>query len=271
MIVEFFAPARLHGDLRPSLQHQLDVAIDAGRWTQAGDVLAALIDTWPIAGTVETAWGRWTEAQEPLALAILERARQIMRVTGVQAPALPLPAALPPHLSLAGDTLVAERARLCGLAADGQLAGVLFESPVPATPAAMLALGELRMEAPAQHAVDRYGLPGLLAPDAPAWPDAFGAAPPGRPGPTLELRCDYAVLPGTPERLRRGDPSPVGWLLWNGPAAPVPVAAPVIGLLSTLSEGLEAASRAAGLTPEKGREAILEFIELGALGSANTP
>ncbi len=268
MIVEFFASAHLHGRLRPTLQHQLDVAIDGGRWGDAGDVLAALIDTWPVAGTVETAWARWNAAHEPLALSILHRAREIMAMVGVTPEALPLPEALPPHRTLAGEALVQARASLCRQAADGRLAGVIFDSAVPDTPAARLALGELRMEAGAQAAVDLYGAPGLLCPDAPAWADAFGSAPPGKPGPTLESACDYATLPGTPDRLRNGDPSAVGWLLWTGPAEPVPVAAPVIQLLGTLHQGLEAASKAAGVDVERGREVVEELIRLGALGSA---
>jgi len=268
MIVDFFAPPHLHGRLRPTLQHRLDVAIDASDWPEAADTLAALIDTWPVAGTVETAWARWTAEADPLALSILSRAREIMTLVGVAPQALPLPAPLPPHQTCKGDALVAARAALCAQAADGALSGVLFESPVPETAAARLALGELRMEAPAQLAVERYGVPGLLAPDAPAWEQTFGAAPPGRPGPTLGIRCDFATLPGTPAQLRNGDPSPVGWLLWTGPAEPVPVAAPVIRFLGALHEGLQAANQAAGLDLERGREVVDELIRLGALGAA---
>jgi hypothetical protein len=267
-VIEFFSAEHLYDTLRPALQHRLDVAIDAGHWDEAADVLAALIDTWPISATVETAWVRWCAEREPLALSILGRAREIMALMGAPSADIPLAETMPAHETIPGEDLAARRAELCGKAADGALGAVVFSSPVPMEAEAQLALGELRMEAPAQAAVEAHGLAGLLAPGAPTWAHAFGPAPAGRMGDALRLLCDVAILPGTPDRLRGGDPSPIGWLLWSGPAAPVAVAPGAIELLRHVHEGVDAAFAAAGFDAEQGREALTELVELGALDCA---
>ena len=133
------------------------------------------------------------------------------------------------------------------------------------TPEAQFALGELRMEAKAQMASEKFGLPGFLAPDAPRWEQAFGPAPSGRMGDKLRKMCDLAILPGIPSRIAGGDVSPVAWLLWNGPARPLPVANVAAELMRNVHLGCSRASAEVGISPQKGKEIIEELVLLGAL------
>ena len=121
------------------------------------------------------------------------------------------------------------------------------------------------MEAKAQVAAERFGKAGLVAPNAPSWEHAFGSAPPGRMGDKLRKMCDIAVLPGTPYRLGKGDTSPIAWLLWNGPAKPLPVADVAIDLMRRVHLGVEKAIADVGLPSQRSREIIGELISIGAL------
>ena len=267
MIADFFEPMQLDMFIRPALQKQLGEALDAERWEDASRFLAAFIDTWPVGGSIRTALARWESERDGLALCILSRANEIVQLIGAPAEELPLGGDLPPYLAISGSDLAGRRAELCQKAAAGELHAVLFSSPVPGDPASQLALGELRMEAASQRAVEAYGLPGLLAPDAPLWREALGSAPAGRSGSPLRAMCDIAILPGTPARLRQGNAAPVGWLLWNGPARPLPVADSAIALIRNIGKGVPEAIAAAELEPEQGRAVLNELVQIGAIGA----
>ena len=267
MLVSSFHPDQIEAFIRPGLSHLLQDSLENAQLERASEVLQAFIDTWPLGSIIQVAEQRWNESCDPLGLAVLSRARQVLGLLSPNIPELALPKELPPHREMAGEDLAASRAEICALASKGQIGGGLFSSPVPLEPASQLALGELRMEAAAQVAIERYGKAGLLAPKAPLFEDTLGRAPSGRVGPQLRRMCDIAQLPGTPARLRNGDARPVGWLLWNGPAKPLPVTEPVFQLIRNIEKGPEVAAESAGVSFEDAQNIIRELVQLGALSA----
>ena len=177
---------------------------------------------------------------------------------------------LPPHAVVPGAALAARRAELgCWLARD-ELRAVRVTGVVPDDPAAALALGEIRLEGSAQAALERWGLSGLRAGTVPSWRVALGPRPVAPVVGVLEARCLVAILPGTPDRLARGETESVGWLLWEAPTAPVPVTRPAIAVLQALDgqKNLEEVAQALGAPLELVREVAAELCHLGAAGPA---
>ncbi|MGC6510191.1 MAG: hypothetical protein ACON4U_17355 [Myxococcota bacterium] len=267
MLVSSFHPEQIEAFIRPGLSHLLQDSIENAKFEHASIVLQAFIDTWPLGSIISVAEQRWKTQCDPLGLAVLCRAREVLTLLSPNIPEIELPKDLPPHRVLNGDMLAQSRAELCALAVKGEIAGVVFETPVPMEPASQLALGELCMEAPAQTAVLRYGAAGLLAPEAPLFEDTLGRAPEGRIGPQLKRMCDIAELPGTPARLKGGDTRPVGWLLWNGPAKPLPVTDTVFQLIRGIDQGFEAAVEQAEISVEDAQGIIRELVQLGVLSA----
>lgn len=265
-MLDFFAKMQLDLFIRPVLQQHLETNIKQQNWTAAATYLQAFVDSWPIAASIAPAYQHWTEHCDPMALAILHRANEIIVLLDTPAKDIPLPRPLPPYIELAGAELAARRQEVCSKASKNEITAVVFSSPVPDDPASQLALGELRMEALAQKAVERYGVAALLAPNAPPWERALGRAPAGQMGPKLRPLCDIAILPGTPHRLRQGQLQPTGWLLWNGPARPLPIADVGLTLIRTINQGMEAACQAAKIDQPRGTEILQELIQLGAIG-----
>ena len=265
----------LSQQLRAGLLTALDEAIALQQWSRAAGLLAATIDTWPLAGAMNQALLHW-QSRDSLALAILFRAKEVASLVGVSAE-IPLAEELPELLSVRGEELVDLRRELCAKAAKGELLAVRITTPVPSDPASQLAYGELRMEAKAQRAVDMYGAYGLLAPDAPSWTEALksweGGAPSGQQKPDglswnqVEFRrmVDLAQLPGMPGRLVAGDTTPIWWLLWNGPARPLPISDDAAQVLRALSGGFTVAAEACSIQEEQLEGMIREFVQLGVL------
>ena len=194
---------------------------------------------WPDAAAVRSAVGP-VDAERDCVVARhpLDGAEQLAEMLGLpveDGAAL----ALPPHTLVAPDTLVDRRAELAAALADGTWQAVVLTAEPHDTPRSALARGELRLEGEAQAAVDRYGLAGLLAPDAPAWAEVRTAAPAGdgsRVGldTILDATCDGAMVPGPPGRVRQGQLETVGVLLWVGAHPPVWVAPVAIHVLRGL-------------------------------------
>ena len=266
--VDFFSQDQLQQFLRPALSQNLDSSIEAQEWSKAAQYLSAFIDSWSIGGSIKQAWERWNHGCDPMALTVLSRANEVIALVGGESLIIPAPKPLPPYLEIEGHDLAEEREEICAKALKSEIAAVHFLSPVPLLPQYQLALGELRMEAYGQQALERFGPVGLLAPDAPMWSQCFGRAPAGRKGEDLRLMCDMAVLPSIPSRLARGQLQETAWLLWNGPAQALPVHRVAYELLANISKGVEAACAAAGLPLAQGREVIDELIAIGALDRA---
>ena len=267
MLVSSFHPEQIEAFIRPGLSHLLQESLENSDFDRASIVLQAFVDTWPLGSIISVAEQQWKAECDPLGLAVLSRAREVLSLLSPSIPELELPKDLPPHRVIKGEELAQNRAELCALAAKGALLGVVFETPVPLEPASQLALGELCMEAPAQNAILRYGAAGLLAPEAPLFEETLGRAPAGRVGPQLKRMCDIAQLPGTPARLKSGDARPVGWLLWNGPAKPLPVTDSVFQLIRSIDKGFETAAEDAGLSIEDAQNIIRELVQPGVLSA----
>ena len=122
----------------------------------------------------------------------------------------------------------------------------------------------------AQAALERFGVSGLRAGSVRDWKAQLrpqATAPVHGP---LVPRCSAAVLPGTPGRLARGDASPVGWLLWESPSAPVAVQPAAVAVLRELDGERELAEIAASLEapPEAVQAVAAELCRVGAAGPA---
>jgi hypothetical protein len=156
--------------------------------------------------------------------------------------------ALPPGLARqASASLPEHRAALARDLAAGDLRAVWVQGPPPEDPAGRLALGELRLEGSHQRALERFGLAGLeLAPDGPlpAWHRSLSPPSPGVAGPVLKAVASGRFLPGPEGALVAGQPQRVGYLLWSGPHAPVPVAPVAVAVLQALDGSADAAALA---------------------------
>ena len=263
--VDFFSQDQLQHFLRPALSQNLDSSISGQDWNKASQMLRAFIDSWAIGGSVQQAWERWNHGCDPMALTVLSRANEIITLVGGEKLIIPAPKDLPLYLEIEGHALAEKREELCAKALRKEIAAVHFLSPVPLLPQSQLALGELRMEAYGQEALERFGPVGLLAPDAPLWSQCFGRAPAGRKGEKLRLMCDMAILPSTPNRLAKGQLQETAWLLWNGPAQALPIHRMAYELLANITKGTQEACSAAGLPLAQGLEVIDELISIGAL------
>ena len=264
--IDFFGTEQLQNFLRPTLSQLLDDAIQQKEWGQASALLAAFIDTWPIGGSIGQAWHRWNQECDPLALTMLSRGNEIITLVGGTPLDIPIMREVPAHISLPGEELVARRGEICAKALKKEIWGVICTTPVPLDPESQLAMGEIRMEARAQEALERFGLVGLLAPGAPVWSECLGRAPRGHMGESLRLMCDLALLPSTPNRLAKGELQVTAWMLWNGPAQPLPIHKAVYVLLKNISKGPTEAYAAAGISVEQGSEMLKELISMGAVG-----
>ena len=119
-----------------------------------------------------------------------------------------------------------------------------------------------------QIALEQFGLAGLRAGRVVDWRAGLvpQATAPVR-GPLLP-RCRSAVLPGTPARLSGGDSSPIGWLLWDAPSAPLPVQTAAIAVLRHLDGQTSLSEVAQALeAPVEAVEAVAaELCRVGAAG-----
>ena len=266
--VDFFSQDQLQHFLRPALSQNLDASITSQEWGKASQMLRGFVDSWAIGGSIQQAWERWNLGCDPMALTVLSRANEIIALVGGERLIIPAPKDLPPYLEIEGHALADKREEICAKALRKEIAAVHFLSPVPLMPQSQLALGELRMEAYGQEALERFGPVGLLAPDAPLWSQCFGRAPAGRSGERLRLMCDMALLPSTPNRLAKGQLQETAWLLWNGPAQALPVHRMAYELLANITKGVHEACACAGLPLAQGTEVIEELISIGALDCA---
>lgn len=252
--------------MRTALGRQMIAVLESEGPAAAADWLQAWLDTWPLAALSQAARERWQDHHDGVALAVLTRRSEILAMLGESPMPLMLPEELPPHRVLTGEQLVAERAAVCRALVRGEIAAAVITDPLPELPAYQLAVGELRLEGgPSQEAALRYGRAGLLAPGAPRFSELLSPPPPGQPGPRLRQLADALVLPGTVRTLREGRVVPTGWLLWEGPYAPIPVHPVAVELLRGLSAGLQEASAALSLSTEQASEILDELVAVGAL------
>jgi hypothetical protein len=313
---QLFVGAVLSGPLRQALSGRLGQAVNAGEWRGAARLLAAYLDSYPLAALLDAARLRWTDGPDPDALAVLARAGELVclamdwqagpdgcwpwpstawiegTIGGVGVSAVEqrdpqdgaeqlalllgevpvdegiLSEVLPPHATVSGERLAERREELCGWLARGDLTAVRVTGELPDDPAARLALGEIRLEGERQAALERFGLAGLRAGSVRDWKAQLrpqATAPVHGP---LVPRCSAAVLPGTPGRLARGDASPVGWLLWNAPTAPVAVQPAAVAVLRELDGERDLAAVAGSLEapPEAVQAVAAELCRVGAAG-----
>jgi hypothetical protein len=242
----------------PVLARAADLLCLAHGWGRVG------AGPWPLPDQ------EWIRAQVPEGSSVVLR-RSSEDGADAVAEALGLPItdrawALPAVAQVSVDELVARRAELARQLVHAEVAAVSIEGVLPDGPEAALAMGEIRMEALAQRAFERFGVAGLLAPKAPQWSQLLRPAPPGQSGTRLSQACDTAILPGPPAALVEGTARPVGWLLWRGPHAPVAVQAEAVAILSEMDGQRDLESIAATLgAPEPAvREIADQLVQLGA-------
>ena len=144
------------------------------------------------------------------------------------------PWALPAVDVVSAEMLVPNRGEIVGRLVRAEVACIELVGELPPGPDARLAMGEVRMEALAQAAYERFGVAGLIAPRAPMWRQLLRPAPAGTEGDVLHQACDTAVIPGPPSALIQGTASPVGWLLWRGPHGAVAVQPEAVAVLGQL-------------------------------------
>ncbi|RME28060.1 MAG: hypothetical protein D6798_03290, partial [Deltaproteobacteria bacterium] len=70
----------VEGPLRRSLQGRLGQALEQGRFDLAPALMAAWLDTWPLAAAVDPARSEWSAAPSGGALAVLARAAELVRL-----------------------------------------------------------------------------------------------------------------------------------------------------------------------------------------------
>lgn len=236
-------------EIRESFGQLLPVVLHHQDFEAASRVCQAWLETWPAGALVDEARESWTVAPTSAARAVLERVTELHGLArGWQV--------LSSGMALMPDA--------------GWLAGELRESGVVVSRgeddgseqvAALLGttVGEVE-----------FGVDAL--PDAsPAWADRLHPAPPGALGERMQRRCEVASLPGSPERLARGDSSEVGWLLWEGAHPPRAVHPRVLTLLHALDEprSVEELMRSTGWAETEVRTALESLAGVGAVGAVS--
>ena len=267
MLVSSFHPEQIEAFIRPGLSHLLQESLESSDFDRASIVLQAFVDTWPLGSIISVAEQRWKEECDPLGLAVLSRAREVLSLLSPSIPELELPKDLPPHRAMKGEELAQNRAELCALAAKGELLGVVLKHRYPLSLPVSLRLvncawrplHRMRFFDTVQqvclpqrrHCLRRPSAVHLRA--------------------VLVLSSSGCVTsPNCPEHLlglNQGDARPVGWLLWNGPAKPLPVTDSVFQLIRSIDKGFEAAAEDAGLSIEDAQGIIRELVQLGVLSA----
>lgn len=180
------------------------------------------------------------------------------------------PRELLPVERVRGEQLGARRGELAARIVRGELGAVALTSPLPPSPQARLAMGELRMEGPHQRAYETWGPAGLRVSGHRTLAQLLGAAPAGEAGSVLVACGDCLLAPGTPAGLRRGQVETVGWLLWEGPFAPVPVHPIAVDALRALDgvAGSEQVASQLGLGVEQAQAVLDALVSVGAATAA---
>lgn len=194
----------------------------------------------------------------------------IMQALGLSEPVEELPVGLPRVRSLPGEALAARRAELVSALLRGELGAVHLTSPLPPGPAAVLALAELRLEGDHQRAFEAWGPAGLRVRGFRLFGELLEPAPPGDPGPVLAPTGDCLLTPGTPAMLARGQPETVGWLVWEAPFRPVPVAPVAVEVLRALDgqRGVAELRDLLGLGEAELRAVLDALVQAGAATAA---
>ena len=181
-------------------------------------------------------------------------------------PVIERPWALPAVEAVSAEDLVAHRAELAHQLVHARIAAVRVQGEIPDTPEAALALGELRLEGLAQQAFEAFGVAGLLAPRAPRWSQLLRPAQAGADGAVLSQTCHTAIMPGPPSALMRGEVRAVGWLLWRGPHAALPVQPEAVAVLAALDgvRDLEAVAAHLGAPLSSVQAMAAQLVAVGA-------
>jgi len=76
----FFQREWLAGEGRGKLEQRLALAVDAGDWARADELLTAFVDSWPLAAGIADAGEAWRADALPAALEIIARAADLVRL-----------------------------------------------------------------------------------------------------------------------------------------------------------------------------------------------
>ncbi|MCB9781024.1 MAG: hypothetical protein H6742_20815 [Alphaproteobacteria bacterium] len=196
--------------------------------------------------------------------AVLVSAALGVPVSGEEDPGLPV------VRSVDGLALVGERSALARALVTGEAAAVRLTSPPPPSPAAALALGELRMEGPHQRAYERWGPAGLRVEGEAHWEELLEDADAGEAGAVLMPLAEGLLAPGPASALRRGRVDTVGFLLWDAPFRPVAVHPVAVHVLRALDGERDAAAVAAAVQgpPDQVAQVLAELVRVGAATAA---
>lgn len=201
---------------RESLGALLPVVIHHGDFEAASRVCQAWLETWPAATLIDEARIQWMDDQSDQAIAVLMRATELQGLARGW-DLLPSGMALMPDLAWIADQLgdtmpsvVVSRGEGDGSEAIAQMLGTT--------------VGEV------DFTLDD------MPPAGVSWADRLWPAAPQALGDRLVRCCEVASLPGSPERLARGDASEVGWLLWDGPHPPRAVHPAAVALIESLEQ-----------------------------------
>jgi hypothetical protein len=178
------------------------------------------------------------------------------------------PVPLPELIQVPGEELAARRIEIVSALVSEDAVAVELATPLPQDPESLLAMGEIRLEARAQCAMEAYGRAGLLVKEYVRFEALLRAAPPGVLGEACVPFCQVALLPGTPAGLARGELQTTGWLLWDRAVAPVPVTPVAVELIRALdgNKGVEALSEDLSIPGEQVSSIIEVLCQLGAIG-----
>jgi hypothetical protein len=289
MLDELYTREHFEQQVRGCLHQKLGVAVQQEDWSIAAALLQAFVDCWPLGAMVDSARQRWATEAHGDALPVLGRAANLLTLAHGWEPMgagpWPMPDRdwiqaheqtargafkpweLPPVTTVKADQIVTRRADLVRQLVGGDVHAVIVDGTPIQSPAVALALGEFRMEGLAQVAVDTYGLAGLLAPGAGTFSGCLRpVADASHDGP-LRAMCDGILLPGPVRALREGTPRTVGWLLWDAPIAPIPVAPTAVAVLQGFEDttSLQKVAQTLGAPLEIVERIVKQLVSAGAM------
>jgi hypothetical protein len=282
---ELATTGMIHGAIREALYVRLRSLVSDGDQVEAEHVLRAFLDCWSLGTLVDGARQEWFEDAAAEALVVLVRAAEVIQLAigwpaGPAGPWpvpdaswftvkdqiwTPAPVRPFPYVGeVTADQLVAHRAEWVSRILKGEVSA-LHVTELPTEQGAFtLAMGEVRMESPAQERFERAGFAATHVDELSVYGQGWVEPPPGQAGDVFVAVADGVVVPA----LDTGAPmAMVGWLLWSGsyrPRAVHPVAIAALQAMDGQTSSIDVAE-SLEISMERWSDIEQSLLVLGAI------
>ena len=285
---EMASQTMMHGAIREALYVRLGVLVEEGNQEAANQVLHAFLDCWSMGAIVDDAREQWWVAKDAGALVVLVRAAEIIGLAlgWKKGPAGPWPVPddswfkakdrdwVSPTadetsriVAVSSDDFVLHNAEWKSRILSGEIHSIHLTGRPSAPHAFALAVEELSVLSPCQHAFNCAGFAARYVSALPRYGSGWMSPAVGKMGERLVARADGVVVPA----LGTGAPmAMVGWILWEAAHQPVqvhPIAVAVLKELDGQTSSSEAASKL-DLPLQRWDDIVESLVAMGAVTAA---